>query len=143
MSISRFDGEHKYLSNFFPAIVEYKGITYKSSEAAYQSAKSSAAHWKGICAFETSPGKIKKMAARIVLPSRWSTNKIRVMREVLICKFEQNPDLAVLLVSTYPEELVEGNDHGDKFWGTVDGVGKNMLGKLLMEVRTELMNANR
>lgn len=143
MSIDKFDGDNSYLSNFYPVIVEYKGMAYKTSEAAYQSAKSTSAHWKGICSSESSPGKIKKMAARIVLPAKWSTNKIRVMREVLTCKFTQNRELAVQLISTYPEDLIEGNSHGDRFWGTVDGIGKNTLGKLLMEVRSELMNADR
>jgi predicted NAD-dependent protein-ADP-ribosyltransferase YbiA (DUF1768 family) len=31
--------------------------------------------------------------------------------------------------------LVEGNNHGDTFWGRVDGKGYNMLGVILMELR--------
>ena len=37
-------------------------------------------------------------------------------------------------------ELEEGNNWGDKYWGTVEGEGKNMLGKLLMKVRAILSN---
>ena len=33
------------------------------------------------------------------------------------------------------QELVEGNEWGDVFWGVCKGVGDNHLGKLLMEFR--------
>ena len=46
--------------------------------------------------------------------------------------------LALRLVETGTEELVEGNDWGDTYWGVCKGTGKNMLGKILMEVREEL-----
>lgn len=36
------------------------------------------------------------------------------------------------------EHLEEGNTWGDTIWGTVDGVGENRLGKILMRVRDEL-----
>ena len=34
-----FQGEYRFLSNFYPATVVYEGITYPDSEHAYQSAK--------------------------------------------------------------------------------------------------------
>lgn len=38
----------------------------------------------------------------------------------------------------YPDgHLEEGNTHGDKVWGTVNGVGENRLGKILMRLREE------
>jgi predicted NAD-dependent protein-ADP-ribosyltransferase YbiA (DUF1768 family) len=33
--------------------------------------------------------------------------------------------------------LIEGNYWKDTFWGICDGIGKNYLGKILMEVREE------
>ena len=36
------------------------------------------------------------------------------------------------------EYLEEGNNWGDKVWGTVNGEGENNLGKILMRVRKEL-----
>lgn len=35
--------------------------------------------------------------------------------------------------------LEEGNTWGDRTWGTVDGVGQNLLGHVLMTVRSVLM----
>ena len=43
-----------------------------------------------------------------------------------------------MLLNTEDSILIEGNNHGDKFWGQVKGEGMNMLGKLLMEVRDDL-----
>jgi hypothetical protein len=46
-----------------------------------------------------------------------------------------------MLLLTGDEELIEGNFWGDVFWGVCNGVGKNHLGKILMEVRSELGGA--
>lgn len=57
-------------------------------------------------------------------------------------KFSQ-PYLTKLLLETGDEHLVEGNDYQDRFWGCVksrdgDWIGKNHLGRILMQVRDEL-----
>ena len=57
-----------------------------------------------------------------------------VMRAVLAAKFS-DPDLQACLIATGDAELVEENTWGDRFWGRTRGVGKNMLGHLLMELR--------
>jgi predicted NAD-dependent protein-ADP-ribosyltransferase YbiA (DUF1768 family) len=62
------------------------------------------------------------------------------MLELLRQKFSQ-PDLRKKLLDTDENELIEGNPWGDKVWGCVlykgEWIGKNHLGKLLMQVRTE------
>ena len=60
------------------------------------------------------------------------------MLDVVRAKFDQHPDLAQKLLATGDEELVEGNDWGDIYWGVYKGRGNNMLGKILMRVRAEL-----
>lgn len=47
----------------------------------------------------------------------------------------QHYDLAQKLIATGNAYLEEGNQWGDKFWGTVNGNGENMLGKILMKER--------
>ena len=64
--------------------------------------------------------------------------KDKVMYEIVLAKFTQNPDLKEKLLATGDEYLEEGNTWGDTIWGTVDGVGENRLGKILMRVRDEL-----
>jgi len=62
---------------------------------------------------------------------------MQMMEELLRLKFE-SPELRKLLLETGEHELIEGNNWGDRFWGVVDGVGDNHLGKLLMKIRAEL-----
>ena len=61
------------------------------------------------------------------------------MGEVLDLKFRQHKDLRVLLLSTYPQELVYV-ESGDLFWGHDVGSlsGMNEFGKSLMRVREQL-----
>jgi hypothetical protein len=71
----------------------------------------------------------------------WSKTKFDRMRDVLRVKFEQHEDLKALLLSTGNARLVESatvDNEVNRLWGEVDGVGKNMLGVLLMELRDSL-----
>ncbi len=85
------------------------------------------------------------IAATLMIPTaytfklrpNWDNMKVQVMRDVLRIKFSAEP-LRSWLIATENDELIEGNDHGDEFWGVCDGVGENYLGNLLMELRSEL-----
>ena len=57
------------------------------------------------------------------------------MYEIVLAKFTQNPDLKEKLLATGDEHLEEGNTWGDTTWGTVNGIGENRLGIILMKVR--------
>ena len=73
----------------------------------------------------------------------WEEVKDDVMRTALKAKFSAYPELQALLLSTGEEELVERTTD-DYYWGCgTDGTGKNMLGKILMEIRKELRSASR
>ena len=80
----------------------------------------------------------KRKGRRIRLRSDWEKIKYIKMYSVCYAKFTQNPDLKEKLLQTGNEILEEGNDWGDKIWGTVNGEGENNLGKILMEIRKEL-----
>lgn len=62
------------------------------------------------------------------------------MKEICKAKFDQKEELRQQLL-TGNEFLEEGNTWGDRVWGTVDGVGQNHLGKILMEIRKEYQEA--
>lgn len=73
--------------------------------------------------------------SHISIRPNWDTIKVDVMKCGLIAKFNQNPTLRELLLSTGSNDIIE-NSPRDSFWGVgKDGNGENMLGKLLMEVR--------
>jgi ribA/ribD-fused uncharacterized protein len=70
----------------------------------------------------------------------WESVKVNVMREAVLAKFTQHRDLRELLMSTGDATIVEHTDHDD-YWGDGgDGRGKNMLGRILLDVRRALRN---
>lgn len=136
-AIRSFSGEHYFLSNFYEAPVLYDGITYKNSEAAFQAQKcadqADRQKFAGLNATEA-----RHLGREIILRRDWERVKMSLMREIVQAKFMQNPRLAELLLATDDAYLEEGNTWGDRTWGTVDGIGANHLGRILMEVREEL-----
>ncbi len=72
------------------------------------------------------------------LRTDWETIKDDIMRQAIIAKFTQYEDMKTLLLSTGDSELIEHTTN-DNYWADGgDGTGKNMLGKILMDVREQL-----
>lgn len=72
------------------------------------------------------------------LRSDWEAVKDDIMRRAVRAKFEQHADIRAVLLGTGEEELIEDAPN-DSYWGCgKDGTGKNMLGRVLMEVRGDL-----
>lgn len=68
----------------------------------------------------------------------WESVKVAIMKRALLAKFTQHQELKDMLLATKDAKLVEHIEH-DNYWGDGgDGKGKNMLGKLLMALRSEL-----
>lgn len=136
--IAIFREEYEFLSNFYEVPVTFEGLTYGSSEAAFQAQKSSDL-------FEREkftalrPNDSKKAGREIQLRPDWEEVKVSVMEGILRAKFTQNPDLMEKLSATNQALLVEGNNWKDTFWGfDVNlGYGQNVLGQLLMKIRAE------
>lgn len=136
--INSFKKEYAFLSNFYKCKVIWGGIEYPSSEHAYQACKFKDNVIRFGIANCGGPGNSKKLANGLyinVIRKDWHEIKEKVMKNLLMEKFTQNPELAELLISTYPEELIEGNTWNDTFWGVCEGVGENKLGIALMDVR--------
>lgn len=136
--IDRFRREWAWLSNFWHEPVLWRGVEFQCAEAAYQAAKFPRATW---CRFEGLSGlAAKRLGNAMPLDQeRWTVlRRVCVMRSVLRAKFTPGGECARLLLLTGEALLVEGNTWGDAFWGVCDGVGSNVLGKLLMDRRAEL-----
>lgn len=139
-TISDFHEEaYAFLSNFYAATVEYKGLTYLNNEAAFQAQKCMTEEEK-LPFTEYNPPKSKGMGRRVALRPDWEDVKTSIMEEIVRAKFTQHPELKQQLLATGDNVLVEGNHWGDTYWGvdTRTGLGENHLGKILMKVRKEL-----
>ena len=139
-NIKGFVEEDKWLSNFFPCRVQYEGLGYGSSEAAYQAGKFPATEREPYTKLVADAAK-KLAHSKTVDEAAWDARKARVMREVVWIKFSQNPELAEKLLATGDKYLEETNWWSDAYWGVCNGVGQNMLGRILMETRLRLRQA--
>lgn len=136
--ISEFQGENRWLSNFWPAKIELWELKFPSAENAYQAAK--CLYEEDMAQFESCSAGVAKIKGRNVkmIPG-WDGLKLGLMEEIVRQKFsDKNPELKAKLLLTGDQELVEGNQWGDRYWGVCRGVGQNHLGKILMKVRKEI-----
>ena len=139
--ISAFLGKYAPFSNSYPCFVEYEGMIFPSAEHAFQAAKTKDRHLRMNCAVCPTAKEAKELGNKIQLRLDWEEIKIQVMTEIVRDKFFRNQadkNIRKLLLHTGDALLEEANRHGDRFWGTVKGEGKNWLGKVLMNVRGEL-----
>lgn len=142
--IEHFRDENRWLSNFYPCFILFRGKRYPSVEYAYMSAKSDDKSWKKICAdARVKPGEIKKKSRHLTLVDNWNDIKVDVMRTCLELKFTQEP-FKTWLLETGDIHLQEGNTWGDTFWGVDEttGEGQNMLGQLIMEIRRQIQSTD-
>lgn len=139
----RFKGNYSFLSNFsFCNLVmsmEPNGpeLVFSSAEAAYQAHKCPE---RAADFVDLKPEEARKLGHMFKLPPDWEDRKLKVMRDVIYQKFRQNPVLLNRLLCTVGTEIVNDNPWADKFWGVVDGEGKNHLGRILMEVRSGMVH---
>jgi len=144
--IDRFQGENSYLSNFFPVVIIWKGIKFPSVEHAFVASKSTDPHfWNKISKLSAKKaGYAKRLGREIKLRDNWDNIKVSIMEEFLRQKFEY-PHLKKKLIATHPKFLEEGNYWCDNFFGNCYCVkckhieGRNILGKLLMKIREEMI----
>lgn len=149
-AISSFDGPYRFLSNFYPwerggrklgdsiTVVAY-GRAFPSSEHAFQAAK--CASPDDYARFQEpglSAAGAKQLGRRVRLREDWEAVKVHVMWAIVADKFTRNGGMRERLLATGEAPLVEGNDWGDRYWGVCGGTGENMLGRLLMAVRSEI-----
>ena len=135
--ISSFKNEYGFLSNFYPVEISYEGLSFLSVEAAFQACKTLDKAQRLI--FTNLPPRGAKLKGRaIFLREDWEEVKDGIMYDLCKLKFTENEDLKKQLLETGNRVLIEGNHHGDRYWGVVDGVGKNRLGKILMMIREEI-----
>lgn len=131
--ISGFRGDNFFLSNFYESDVTVDGITYRNAEAAFQAQK--CANPNDRLKFVSLDGKsARRLGRTVTLIDNWDSVRVDAMRKVISAKFA-DPELRTKLRNTGNKRLVEANNWGDRFWGAVNGDGRNTLGQILMDER--------
>lgn len=140
-----YEQDFYVLSNFSAFRLNWAGLDFDTSEAAY--------HW---AKFHHHPGiqeqirvarsaheafKIAERARGFRRPD-WDDVKLGLMKDILESKALQHEYVLRKLLATGDRELIE-DSWRDDFWGWgPKRDGQNMLGKLWMEVRAELRAAH-
>lgn len=131
-------------SNLYRREIVFEGETFATSEHAYQAGKARKPEVRRWLMQAPSPALLAMAAHGLYywdIAPGWSKTKFDRMRGVLYAKFTQHDDLRALLLSTGSSRLVETattDNEVNRLWGEVNGVGQNMLGVLLMELRDRL-----
>ncbi|TAH20436.1 MAG: NADAR family protein [Cytophagales bacterium] len=138
--ICGFFGKYFFLSNGKKCEIqdeENPNIIYQYSENAYQASK-----FENINIRQQFQNINFKDAIHLAWELKkhiridWGSIKTQKMKSILTQKF-QNPTLQTPLQETQNKYLEETNHWKDTFWGVCDGIGENILGKILMEIRKE------
>jgi len=147
--IDSFRNKYAFLSNFYPWAgggrrigrnirILYDGRYYRSSEHAFQAAKTLDLRARAHIRHQPTPGSAKRHGQKVVLRPDWEKVKARIMYAIIFDKFTRNPMLADKLLQTRRAQLIEGNTWGDTYWGVCRGEGQNLFGKILMSVRRRI-----
>lgn len=148
-----YERDFYVLSNFSSFDVFVFGLSFVTSEHAYHWAK-----FAGQGADEDLPAAIARAVryaksaheaftiaqnAKAFRRADWDEVKVGIMRQILVAKVDRHEYVKRKLLATGDRELVE-NSWRDDYWGWGENRdGQNMLGKLWMEIRTELMDLRR
>ena len=141
VAIKRFDGEYRFLSNFYPCTVVYRGLSYPSAEHAYQASKTDDPIMKERIRNVLDAATAKRLGLRLKMhrkPADWDRVRVGIMTEIVWLKFSTNRELGDRLCQTGRAYLEEGNHWSDTFWGYCRGKGANHLGAILMATRARL-----
>lgn len=144
-----YEQDFYVLSNFSAFTLMWRGFRFDTSEAAYHYEKFDYDDDPLVYPIAQdirhapSAHEAFKMAERNKAYRRpdWDRVKVDIMRNILRAKVDQHEYVRRKLLATGDRELIE-DSWRDDFWGWgPNRDGKNMLGKLWMEVRSELRAA--
>ena len=163
--IERFWEQYRWLSNFWEAEIKFGGITYPTVEHYYVAMKIDepqrvtikvdnknvevlldVQQLREYISELPTPGKAKSFGKEQLKGKErkdWDDVKNSVMEYGLKQKYSQEP-LRTKLIETGDEYIQEGNTWDDTYWGVnIDtGEGKNVLGKMIMNIRKQLNDEN-
>lgn len=146
MTIYFYRVNEKYgcFSNFAPYPIRLDGKEWHTTEHYFQAQKFvlTAPDYAEKIWRTASPMKAAQLGRSRKVPIRadWEQVKVPIMKKAVRTKFLTYPELQEILLATGEEEIVE-KTNVDHFWGIgTSGTGQNMLGKILMEIRSYLRN---
>jgi N-glycosidase YbiA len=131
-------------SNFSPHSIDLDGKNWATVEHYYQAHKFEGTEFEYLMA-EIHAVLTPELAAKIGRDpahqprADWDLHKCEIMYRAVLQKFSSHSDIQQVLLDTVNIEIVEDSPV-DYFWGCgIDRSGQNQLGRILMQVRSELI----
>ena len=143
IAIQKIGEEWGILSNFAHTPIEYKGVTYKSSEQLFQMMKFTDKTVRDVVFNAPNPKMTAKHYEKAYRRPDWGMMIVDVMKLCLLLKYQQCEEFRHNLESTSGKFIVADQStfrkkHADTWGAKREGdffVGPNLLGRLLMELR--------
>ncbi len=136
----KVDEQYGCLSNFSKHGFELDGKYWPTSEHYFQAQKFVGTEYEEAVRMAKSPMDAARMGRDRKKPLRqdWEDVKNGIMRKAVLQKFQTHQDILETLLLTGDEEIIE-DTVDDYYWGCgQNGDGLNVLGLILMEVRSIL-----
>lgn len=133
--IDSFEGAFDFLDMDCACDVMYDGGLYKSARLALLAAQYpiAAGRLESIANLEDA----KNVTEGDVESDNWEGNRLKVAERILRDKFRRTDDFRKRLGDTGDRDIVWEND-SDIFFGAVRGRGRNHVGRLVSEIRTNI-----
>jgi N-glycosidase YbiA len=139
----KVDAPYGCFSNFSPHEIDLDGEKWATVEHYYQAHKFQGTKFEYLMA-EIQAAPTPELAAKIGRNPEhqphpdWNLRKCELMYRAVWQKFSQHLDIQQILLNTLAAEIIEDSPV-DYFWGCgIDRTGTNQLGRILMQVRTDL-----
>lgn len=136
-----FVGEFSFLQTGYRAPITVQGLVYPTVLHALLAARTTDLAVRKQIAGVDAAADAARIGMTVTLRADWSTIAEPTMLFLQRAKFKTHPALGTRLLDTGEAELVNASRRGDERWG-VDyetGRGQNLLGRILMNVRGELL----
>lgn len=137
-----YELKHYWLSNFSAFAIRYGNYLFPTSEHCYQARKFPVGSTRFMMVLSSASAHEAMLYARkekAFQRADWDSVKRDTMKAICRAKLEQHEYIQRKLPLTGDRELIEASPV-DAFWGMgPDGKGRNELGKIWMELRTELL----
>lgn len=132
-TINNFTDEYSFLSNEYDSPIIYEHQKFRNAESAFQCQRTNNINVKDFFS-DITAFRAKILGNSLHDRGDWDDIKYAIMFNICKTKFEDS-QLAQKLIDTGDAHLEYANDY-DKVWGTVNGEGENLLGEILMDIRT-------
>lgn len=138
------NSEYGCFSNFSLHPVLIDGVLYKTTEHYFQAQKFLDEEVQKKIRAAKTPNEAARLGRNRAFGLRkgWESMKDGIMLKAIRAKVAQHEDVRKTLLATNEAILVEHTEN-DSYWADGgDGQGKNRLGKILMQVRSELRESD-